>query len=567
MPSRSDLLRHEPFVLVDGQFPASDRVIDPALKLLGGALACNGDATPRGRLASLELLGSLSRAELEALRELTQRTPLFLFARDEGTAGDAWLRALEVLTGARWHLHEAQLSRRWTFGDAPDLWPFKGLTLEEALPRALAGVEADRGDIEPLVLGEHGSVFLRWSSGEQLIFVSLAPLTRGDVGQILKREFCTERFLGLFPLLHFARAALGAASWRTPNVHACFVVDDPNLRFPRYGFLDYERLISCAREHDFHTAIAMIPLDYRKTRSRAADLVRRNGEHLSLVIHGVDHLTREFAAAVPPAAAEAKLAQGLARMTAHAAATGIEHARAMTFPHGLCNPTWLEAMRDVGFDAAIASHAFPFASETELDDPLYELHPAQMTFRAFPMVNRFKAEEPKEELLFQAWLGKPLIVYTHHGFFRGGMEPAIEIVDFINRHVRPSWAGIDAVLRANYQARRHGDGTAFRVFSNRVSLAVDEHTPLLAVLKPGLVFPADETARLNGVPVEVTSLPDLGLAVTKLPHVSGKLELAYGPECSLHEPARLRRPLLRSRLRRLATELRDQVLGRLTEPA
>ena len=73
----------------------------------------------------------------------------------------------------------------------------------------------------------------------------------------------------------------------------------------------------------------------------------------------------------------------------------------MTFPHGGCNSTWLDAMRSTGFHAAFAARALAFKPEADIHDPLYEMYPAEMTFHGFPIVNRFGAERPKEALLFR----------------------------------------------------------------------------------------------------------------------------------------------------------------------
>jgi hypothetical protein len=178
------------------------------------------------------------------------------------------------------------------------------------------------------------------------------------------------------------------------------------------------------------------------------------------------------------------------------------------------------------------------------------------------MVNRFKAEDPQEELLFQAWLGKPLIIYTHHGFFRDGMERALEIVDFVNRHVGPTWCGIEAILRANYQRCRRRDGTAVRVFSNHVSIQDAEGDSVGVVLKPGKDVPPDETASVNGEAIDSVLLAE-GLRLAALPVDEASLTVRFGPARRIATPARVRRPVLTSRLRRLATEARDQGQARL----
>jgi hypothetical protein len=237
----------------------------------------------------------------------------------------------------------------------------------------------------------------------------------------------------------------------------------------------------------------------------------------------------------------------------------------MTFPHGVCNRTWMAAMREVGLDAAIASRAHPFASDDNIDNPLHELYPAELSFLGFPVVNRFKAEHPKEHLLFAAWLGKPMIVYTHHQFFREGVAAAVELARFLNRHVKPEWTDVGAILRSNYQIRRLGDATAVRVFSNRVSVSIAPASPAAAVVKPGRDFPPDERARCDGAPLDIEVLPGVGLMASVLNTGQERLEVRFGPARPYPATGTLRISP-RSRLRRLATELRDQLAPTLVLP-
>jgi len=225
----------------------------------------------------------------------------------------------------------------------------------------------------------------------------------------------------------------------------------------------------------------------------------------------------------------------------------------MTFPHGGCNATWLTALRNTGFDAALASRAIPFAHETGLDNPLYEMHPAELGFAGFPMINRFKAEEPVEHLLFQAWLGKPLVIYTHHQFFSEGLQGVTTIARFLNDHVRPRWTDIGTMVAANYQVRATPAGAAVRVFSNRVTLALDRG--LAGVVKPS---PAAEPARaeLDGAELALDQTAS-GLATRRLEPRARPAEIVFRPTHGAR-PHPLASVSVLSRVRRAATEVRDQ---------
>ena len=58
------------------------------------------------------------------------------------------------------------------------------------------------------------------------------------------------------------------------------MLDDPNLHWPTYGFLDYAALVGSAKKHNYHVAIATIPLDGWFVHSAVGQLFRENTAHL-----------------------------------------------------------------------------------------------------------------------------------------------------------------------------------------------------------------------------------------------------------------------------------------------
>jgi hypothetical protein len=507
---------------------------------------------------SFRRLGQLSASELDALCDRARTTPV-LVCPGGAEAEDLDVRTQEAImrvAGGKLTFSAPAPVSAFTFARSDELWPFSGLTLREAVERTLPACHAQSNGIEPLVTTERGAVFLRGRSRQ--VYITLVPLGEESDHSPLKHQLEPERFMSLIPLLIFLRSGLGESGWLQQSVRATFMVDDPNLRLARYGFLHLVGLVDAARENGFHTSIGMIPLDFRKTRPSVAELVARHPESISLVPHGVDHLWGEFSSDVPLAFAESMLFQGLLRMDVHRSATGISHPRAVTFPHGLGNATWLQAMRNVGLDAAINKRSYPFRLESEIDHPLFELLPAEATLFGFPVVNRFQAEKAKERLLFAAFLGKPLIVYTHHDFFRRGLEPLLHIAEFLNRHVSPEWASTEAILRRNYQTKRSDGRVAIRAFSNRIVLTAEEHSSVRVIFKPGADFPPDEECRVDSNKIRLHHVPD-GVGALIPDEGSGR-EISFGPPRRALDPAALRRPRLKSRLRRWATEFRDQVV-------
>jgi hypothetical protein len=442
------------------------------------------------------------------------------------------------------------------------LGPFAGCALSEREERILAAASGQETGVEPLITTSHGAPFVRVRTQERLVFVSFAPVADIDQDESAAR-FDGRDFMGVLPLMVFARHALHKRAWRSPHPRAAFLIDDPNLRARRYGFVDYRRLVADGRRHRFHTALAMIPLDHRKTREPAARLFRSHPEQLSLVVHGVDHVHHEFGRSVTRPVAEAVLAERLQRVRDHDRRWEVVWDRVMTFPFGRSTPIWLNAMHRVGFDAAVVSCISPPAQAEIVRDPPYHLYPADLVRQSLPVLTRQPLENPREDLLFEAWLGKPIIVTTHHDALRGGTDRLIDLADYVNRHIDPDWGSIGTIVAANYQWRPERGGIALRVFSNRVTVHEAATVPIVAALKPCPVGEADERAWANGNTVPIETIPGVGIVARDIGH-GRPVQLAFGSAEAGRHPARADH-VRHSSARRLITEARDQVVG--TPPA
>jgi hypothetical protein len=551
------LLEPAPIAWLGGELgPGAKRTLQAAVDLVGARLVPMQDAAnPHALIGTFDGLGAVSPAVLESVRTGLTSAPLLLFpGRPGDTPSGQSLAALRRLAGdEELSFVDGSTEVECTFGDVRMMHPFAGQVLHEQTPRLVASLVPSRAAL-PLASNPRGMTFARY---RKRLFLSVVPPADANSGP-LQEEFHSARFLGLLPLLLFLREALASAAWTSMAPRATFMIDDPNFRFTRYGFIKYRSLIEASKKHEFHTTIAMIPIDWKKTAPRVASMIHDNQDRLSIVVHGVDHLSEEFAARVPLGHAEATLAQGLARMTAHERDTGLRFARAITFPHDACNTVWMRAMRNAGLEAAIARRGRPVDLDPAADDPLFGLHPAEMSVLGFPVIHRFRAEHPREELLFKAFLGKPLVVYTHHGFLCGDVDAFVHVAEYVNNHVAPRWSGIDAIVRSNYQLRESPAGLAARVFSNRVHAQTGTEHHVKVVLKPTLQAPSDELCWVNGQVAAPSVAPGAGLALA-VP-ASPQLEIVFGPQNPIAVPGTPGRPRLRSRSRRLATELRDQVV-------
>jgi hypothetical protein len=243
-------------------------------------------------------------------------------------------------------------------------------------------------------------------------------------------------------------------------VRAAFVIDDPNLRRPRYGHLDYARLLADARARGYHVAIATVPLDGRLAHPRAVELFRAGAGHLSLCVHGNDHDGAELGRPRSYGQARALVAQALARVGAFERRTGLAVERVMAPPHErICEPV-AHALRAFGFEAITTTRPYPWLASRPGDPwlahppaagALAGWRPVELLAGGLPNLPRADFSQPVEELELRAFLGQPLILYGHHDLLAGGPARLAEAAARIERLAEGGvrWGSLAAIARAH----------------------------------------------------------------------------------------------------------------------
>lgn len=521
-----------------------------------------------GWLLGARTVLELSEDRLQSLKLAIRGQPVFLHPREREDISRV-PEALERLTGCPAPATEGSASQTYVIARSSTvgLEPFAGTSLHEPQRRLFAATLPDEGPgWKALISGEGGSVFGRFDNGSGRLYVTTQPpLENFRLGDQLRKYFCNANFLELLPLMAFVRTALGSNGWRRPEPRAAFMIDDPNLRRHRYGWVDYRALSEAGREHNFHTIIAMSPIDARKTSAGVAQLFR-DGLELSIVAHGVNHVRHEFDQDVMPARARSILSGGLATMDAHEQRYRVACPPVMTFPYARCSSIWLAAMRDVGMTAAINGPNLPFAVDLDVvpnvdvvRNAAYDMLPAEMSHRGFPVISRYFANRSLGNLLFDSWLGKPLILYLHGQDLRAGLEPLRQLAEFINTQIGARWCGAGDIVASNYQIRDQGMGKAVRMFSNRISVPVDRDHALLAIVKPDAEAQGDERLWVGDAELDTVKVRRTGVIAAVPPAAPmGSLRVVAGPR---RDPlVRVSRSILAApaHVRRALTELRDR---------
>ena len=128
--------------------------------------------------------------------------------------------------------------------------------------------------------------------GAEILFVASEDVAdlNAEVGDAPLAEY----FSRFVPHAMALRYVAGDECWRPCKAHASIIIDDPLLR-KSYGFLNFESLLRLAKQHNFHTAIAFIPHNFRRSSPRITRMFRENASRLSICFHGNDHTEAEFA--------------------------------------------------------------------------------------------------------------------------------------------------------------------------------------------------------------------------------------------------------------------------------
>lgn len=398
-----------------------------------------------------------------------------------------------------------------------------------------------------------------WVREGRLDLVAVAPAELGDA-EPLRDRLGRERSLALLPLLELLRELTAEAAWRAPPLRATFLLDDPNLHWPSYGFLSLPQLGSHAAEHGYHLALAMVPLDARIAHPRAAQLLREHSG-ISLCVHGNDHFGGELGRAQEQGEALALAAQALRRIEAFEQRTGVPVSRVMVPPHEECSEAMAAALARTGFAAISMTRPFPWLSPpprhwltaTGKGQALTGWRPADVTGSGMPVLLRHpfaEAHFSTAEIALRAYLDQPLILYGHHDDLAGGLDVLAERSATVNRLGDVQWGSLGALACANVLWRLEGDLLRLRPYSRRVTVDIPPEANQAVIESPQVAdgelveTPSGTVPAGEPFPVTGGTSPDLHL----------RRPDAVSPE-AVAAPPRRPWPLVR----RLAGETRDRV--------
>ena len=391
-------------------------------------------------------------------------------------------------------------------GDCPDMCgPMSGMRVPVTLRPPVCACDFGPAleGLQSVVCADEGEVFFGVTFGGIRFYLSTCAMIL-DISALSVEHFDVKNcFCEALPLVFFLRRALPDASFGHGETSACLIVDDPPLK-RRYGFLDFREALDLMGRHNFTTTIAFIPWNWRRTDPRTLSLFQSHPERLSLVVHGCDHTSGEFAER-SPGLLDRKIRTSGQRMEWFRRSASIEADQVMVFPQGKFSPETGRALKLNGFVAAVNTEvapAEPAANETTIAD-LWNV--AVMRYGSFPIFTRRYLDDGIENFAFDALLGKPCLIAAHHDVFRDHARKLIDFVAQLNSlKWNLFWRPLGEAVRRSFTTRRLDDGTeVIRMFAGSL-LAENRDTELgrMLLLKEEADPDCVQAVLVNQTPVE-----------------------------------------------------------------
>jgi hypothetical protein len=315
------------------------------------------------------------------------------------------------------------------------------------------------------------------------------PLDELSPGESLRERLTAGSFAQLLPLIQFLRD-IGASSWQRPPLRAALIIHDPNLHWHSYGYIDYRRLATETREHGYHAVIATVPLDAWFVHQGAAQIFRENSAHLSLAVHGNNHLRNELGRLQSNEEARQLLNQAIHRVQRLERKTKISVARVMVPPHEQFSVYAARALAHSRFEALCASRAYPWAG-----DPAHPFAAApdaraisgwvlaDFGEGALPILLRRSMHE-HDEIVLRSYLQLPILLDAHASDYDGCPDVLTKAADFVNDQGPVQWMSLPRILRSNFEYRSTGTTLEVRPFARTVVIRLPDQTTEVRVVRP-----------------------------------------------------------------------------------
>jgi hypothetical protein len=371
------------------------------------------------------------------------------------------------------------------FADDPNVpFPFRGRSLRSKV-RTEPTILALGQNEKVLASTERGPVWAGSEKNGRTHFRSGFAFPRISLEGCLIEVLNGDCFLEMLPLLHWLRETCSTTAYHGPPLRACFVFDDPNLHWPRYGFIDFGQIAIRAAKLNYHVAFATIPLDGWFTHKATAEIFRGSKNRLSLTVHGNNHTKKELVWNYTPSARESLLRQAIRRSERIEREAGFPVCRVMIPPHGACSEEMLATLPRCGFEAACISHGSLQAhNQTRPWTRSIGYLPSEL-IRGCSVLPRWALSgNVINTILLAAFLRQPIILRGHHQDLKDGIELLDHLAGFINGLGSISWSNMTDLSRMNYRWRLEGDTLRVKLLGRKANVQLQADARRLILESP-----------------------------------------------------------------------------------
>ena len=342
-----------------------------------------------------------------------------------------------------------------------------------------------------IILTSHNreAVWLKRKSGSYCHdFLTFSPDELPE-NHSLWNQLTENNILGFLPLIHFLREIVADISFISPRLRATYIVDDPNIRYSKYGYINFPKLLQSVINYNYHVSFATIPLDLWWVSKPNIRFFQSNKKYFSLAIHGNNHIQYELDKNHDSQTCQMLLSQALKRVSSFEQKNGIDIDRVMIPPHGMCAQQMVQEISKLDFDSILINRPFPWLHTIEAsknhqsENPeIVSWYPADLVEGAFiiPRQTSFK------NMVLKLFLNKPLILLYHHQDVREGYEILEERANSINNLGEINWMSVGDIAFSNYACQISERTMKLQMFSKRVLINKPENINQIVIeILPG----------------------------------------------------------------------------------
>lgn len=451
--------------------------------------------------------------------------------------------------------------RNWVVSsDAPEITrEFSGqeMQLTQVLEQADWALELnpERGAVELIGSLDDRSmsypIFASIPLGQGEVF-----LNSGDKGDADTRNasladlyYNTEHFSQIVPMMMALRYTLQTEAWHQEQNYANLTMDGTPLEAV-YENLDYAALLQQMEEHDFHTTIALPPVQAENADTSVISLFLENPNRYSLVQNGnnrdgyefyqyeVDDPTESEYPARPFFDQEADVKEGLERMLKFQQQTTVPFSRIMIFPYGISPAPTFTVLKELNYLATVNAQDVPLG-ETRPTDWDFDMQQANLQFENFPVVvrreyiNSYQSPGPFiRTAVLDLFIDRPALFWsqpTEGQLFSKGPEEFNVVADRVNAIPGDvEWRSLGYILEHMYKEKVNDDQSidimmccSQLIFTNDSSTETTYHltkpetgnVPLRRVVVNGVDFPYRLEDGLVKIDVRVPAHSDVEVLI------------------------------------------------------